>query len=725
MKRLLLTILIIHLMNNYVFSQVKVGTATGSSTNTYNITNSADGTTLRAQSGALRVHERQFVEVLNETGFASAVTVAAASGYNVRVTNLQSITSDVSVPDSVFVEFVGAGRLGASSVYTVTFNGGYSGPRKRIFYGSITVKTSGMSAVFPEHFGAKRDSTFDSGVYFQKAFDAFLPYSRGYVELASGGKYLINTTVKFPRGYTGREINLVGNDALVYNTNADTVFIINNVSNSSNGPHYPRHSIDRLWMKQIGTAGTGIALVVWNTVEAQVKYCNVTDFNKGILFLNTLQNGVAGWTEGIEVHGMRFNACDTSIVFKNILGGANSFRWNSLTYNQFGMGEASNRNLGRRIYGIATYPGANNYQNNWDGNNFAALDSCFAIYCNGILQGSKGFITYEMFGSGSQDESGIFQFGSSATNAQVDFFVGYEGLNRTESFIRYANTLQITGIKTQVRADGNNQNRGISTVVNPTAFTRLESVVNADSVAAFKANFETSKSYFWVKDVNSDGQIILRIKNSQPLQLYDVESGSSNRLAKFNGMELYTYKDTSDAVNLNFATSHYIRLSDVTAAKDTVKYFKNGVRGQIAYISYVDDSTTVQNLAGGAYDLFLLDNRNINSVEAGTKSFFIAEIDGDGVFWREMFRTMPMNTATWNPGNIAAAGTDSTTVTYLGAVVGDPVEVGFAGIGSAGGGNWQLWGHVVANNSVKIFLKNNGAAAYNPASATLRFRVRK
>lgn len=76
-------------------------------------------------------------------------------------------------------------------------------------------------------------------------------------------------------------------------------------------------------------------------------------------------------------------------------------------------------------------------------------------------------------------------------------------------------------------------------------------------------------------------------------------------------------------------------------------------------------------------------------------------------------------TATWDPGNLAAAGQTSTTVTLTGAALGDEVTCSF----SLSLQLLQLTGYVSAANTVTVVLQNGTAGAIDLASGTLRVSV--
>lgn len=77
------------------------------------------------------------------------------------------------------------------------------------------------------------------------------------------------------------------------------------------------------------------------------------------------------------------------------------------------------------------------------------------------------------------------------------------------------------------------------------------------------------------------------------------------------------------------------------------------------------------------------------------------------------------SSATWNPGNIAPGGSDSTTVAVSGAVDGDYVQASF----SLDLQSLTLTGYVSAADVVTVVLANNTAGAVDLGSGTVAVRV--
>lgn len=81
------------------------------------------------------------------------------------------------------------------------------------------------------------------------------------------------------------------------------------------------------------------------------------------------------------------------------------------------------------------------------------------------------------------------------------------------------------------------------------------------------------------------------------------------------------------------------------------------------------------------------------------------------------------NTATWDPGNMAADGSvASTTLTVTGAAVGD---VAHASLSTIGANDVLITAHVQAADTVRVVLQNKTGGALDIASGTLRVVVLK
>ena len=79
--------------------------------------------------------------------------------------------------------------------------------------------------------------------------------------------------------------------------------------------------------------------------------------------------------------------------------------------------------------------------------------------------------------------------------------------------------------------------------------------------------------------------------------------------------------------------------------------------------------------------------------------------------------------ATWDPASVADGAVATTTVTCLGAAVGDPVSVGFTA--NVAGTNLLWTAYVQAADVVRVVLLNKNGAAVDLGSGTLTVMVWK
>lgn len=674
---------------------------------------------------------------------SAAIDAAHASAVRktVVVSTAKTITVTDTLPSDVGLYVQKGGSIAISSGALFRIQGPFVAPRMQVFTGngldSVRFLDGSISEIYPEWFGALNDSTTDATAAFQAAFDSS-PRRHGTISLNGQGKgYIINSTVYFPRGSSGREIFLDGNGATIISSSADTLFLINNKSNSSNGPRYARHAIFNTWFKRVtGYEDNGIAICINNSVEQLVNFCNFQDFKIGILLLNSY-NGTAdadsnGWTEGVSITYNRSTSCDTFLSIKKLGRGHESFATTRVEHNSIAMGGASARNKGKRIVGISINTDARVYRCSFDQNYFGLKDSCTAFYSNGRLDGTWGHFGFETFGSGTdQIESYFFDFGSSSVNNGADFFVGYEGLPDTRNFIRSATNKALPTIRTWVKGDGSSESRGLTQVVyDSAATTYLWSLLRSKELDGFKASGATNDSdYTFIAKTTPGRQMTFNFQRSKPLQIFDIDGNlQPTRLLDIGrNRSIQKVGDSTGHLNVNNAIHLILASSTATAGVDTLSKFNGGTIGQLLTVNFSDDSLQVNNLTGGQGNgrIFTVNNRSERMV-SGTKSIYKAEAEGsgDGYFWREIARYVPPNASTWNPGNLTSGSVDSTTITVMGAVQGDPVAVGLSSIGTANA-NIQLWAHVVAINSVRVYARNNSGGTYDIASGTLRVKLLK
>lgn len=663
------------------------------------------------------------------------------------------VNSRVTLSSSKTVErLIGwyGGRITIAAGTTLTISTAFDALRDTVFIysNSSTSKVlfsggSVVQALLPEWWGARNDSTVNCGAPFQYAIDA-TPLRHGTLSLNGQGKgYIINTKVTFPKGNVNpREIHIEGNGAAIYSSMSDTVFVIRNMSLQSGGALLPRHSIKNVWFKRIsGSEDAGVAVCVNNSVEQTVEFCHFENYAIGVLLYNSYQGNTGdldstGWVEVTSVSHNRFTACDTAIFLKRQYPasgtghtGHESFATTRIEHNAIALGGAASRVGGasKNVVGIAISKHARAYRCSFDNNYFGTTQYSTAFYCDGRLDGSWGHFGMENFGS-AQANSYFFDFGSNATNMGAKFFVGYEGLPGLRSFIRSASNKPLPQIETWIKGDGSGESRGITTVYKDTASTYLWSLLRSSEIDNFKASGATNDSdYTFISKVSTTRQMTVNLRREQPLQIFDLDDnlqpvrlndiGRNRSIAKVG--------DSTGFISVKNATHLTLSSASSTATPDTLSRFTGGTIGQLLTVTFSDDSLKLRNLVGGTGSgrIFLPTSRDEQMID-GTKMILRAESETGGYFWRVLSWYSPANGSSWNPGNLAAGATDSTTVTVIGAQQGDPVSVGLSSIGTANA-NIDLKAHVVAINSVRVFATNRGAADYNIPSGTLRIKILK
>lgn len=708
-----------------------------------------DFASLQAAKDTASARLRPLVIPWNYT--ASTLTFKAADSALVLICyGTVNITASDTIPAGAQIVMRRSGRFNLSgAVTTFLIASEFLGKRSRHFYGAgagyVKFGDGAVDAIFPEWWGAKNDSTGNWGIAFQNAVNS-VPRRHGTIDLNGQGKgYIINTKVVFPKGNVNpREVHIEGNGATIYSSMSDTVFVIRNMSVFSGGASLPRHSIKNVWFKRIdldedGDIGSaeagGVAVCINNSVDQTVEYNNFQDYAIGVLLYNSYQGGAtidsAGWNEVHSISHNRFTACDTAIFLKRQYPasgtghtGHESFATTRIEHNAIALGGAASRvgSASKNVVGIAISKHARAYRCSFEQNYIGTTANSTAFYCDGRLDGSMGHFGLENFGS-AQARSYFFDFGSNATNMGSKFFVGYEGLPGLRSFIRSATSKPLPQIETWIKGDGSGEARGITTVYKDTASTYLWSLLRSSELDGFVASGATNDSdYTFISKVSTGRQITVNLQRSKPLQFLDFDG----KVQPVRLIDIGNNRSTvNDSTVIDVRNTTHLLVGDANGADDSLTAFKGGTVGQTLTVNFVSDKTLVSNLIGGTGSgrLFLVDNRTA-LFPSGTKSVFKCESETGGLFWREIDRFSPMVAATWNPGNLAAGATDSTTFFYWGARVGDPVLVGLSTITSTTA-NFDLKAHVISDDVIRVFVTNRGGGAYDIPSGTLRYKVIK
>lgn len=663
-----------------------------------------------------------------------------------------NVTASDTIPAGAEIWMMRSGRFNISNGYTLRINAQFDGSRRRRFYGGGGVRfgNAAVEAVYPEWFGGANDSTTtisDSGPAFKLAVDA--TPNGGVVSLANDGRslnapggYVINTTVRIP---SDRAITIQGNGAVIYSSASDTVFFLQNGSQTT-VPSYaisptrdqPRHHIDGIRFKRtVATKASGIAIAVVNTTGMTISNCDFYDYRNNIVFNNQSD----GWCENNDVFNCRIAGADTAISYKVTLAGNNSFATNTLRRVTITAFDSVNARYGVGVYASTS---ANLYRNVWDQVIVFPRDSVRCFYLNGKAEDLVGNAHIEYIGAKERNQMFGFHFGPNASEMRFRMHVNITGrryFNPEKLFYsQIAGSFGFTGITTTM--DGN-QNHGIEFVVDSTKFTTLISVVRAHRLGQTTPN-DSSRIFYAQANNSTEGGLDLRANRRRPIEIRSLTDNvfSSSTANSIGGSALPLQPvrlldigarraidnaglATDSSKTLDVRTTTYLIIGSGTSAIDSMTSFKGGYVGQRILVNFTDDSILVANLIGGTGSgrLFLLDNRT-QRFPSGTKSEFIIDSETGGTFAREVWRYMPVESTTWNPANLASGAVDSVDVTYTGAAVGDPVVVGLSTITSTTA-NIDLKGHVVSTNTIRVYAINRNAGTYNIASGTLRYKVIK
>lgn len=580
-----------------------------------------------------------------------------------------NITASDTIPVGAEIFMEGKGRFQVSSGVTLYIAGRFNASRARRFYGGGVVRfaNAAVERVYPEWFGASNDSTTtisDSGPAVQLAVNA--TPNGGVVSLANDGRtlqspkgYVINTTVRIP---SERAITIEGNGSVIYSSASDTVFLVQNGSQTT-VPSYaisptrdqPRHHIDGIRFKRTAsTLASGVAIAAINTTGMTISNCDFYGYRNNIVFNNQSD----GWCENNDVFNCRIAGADTGVSYKVTLGGNNSFATNTLRRVTITAFDSVNARNG---IGVFASSGSNLYRNVWDQVIVFPRDSVTCFYFNGKAEDLTGNAHIEYIGAAHRNAMKGFHFASSASDLRFKLHVNITGrIYFDEPNLFYSQipgSFGYTGITTSL--DGN-QNHGIEMVVDSSKFTpwfgviknsRLGMTTPADSGRILFANFNNSGA----------GKLDIRARRNAPIEIrsitdnvYSAATANSLRgsalplqpvgLLDIGGTRSLTWTnpgtaDDSSTVDVR-NTTHLILTSSHSVQRDTLTAFKGGILGHTLTVNFASDSIVVMNLSGasGSGRLFLLDNDNIWA-QSGMKSVFKCESESGGVFWREMSRT--------------------------------------------------------------------------------------
>ena len=123
------------------------------------------------------------------TSFAAAVTAIGASEKTLIVNSNQTISTAVTVPSTLSINIMGSGKFTKIGSGTLTFNGPFEAPLKKVFSGFEAGNITGLKIKFIEWYGAKLDGTTDDAAAINLAV-----YGGGNVRI-SEGNILVNSEI--------------------------------------------------------------------------------------------------------------------------------------------------------------------------------------------------------------------------------------------------------------------------------------------------------------------------------------------------------------------------------------------------------------------------------------------------------------------------------------------------------------------------------------------------
>lgn len=663
-----------------------------------------------------------------------------------------NITASDTIPVGAEIFMEGKGRFQISSGVTLYIAGRFSASRMRRFYGGGVVRfaNGAVEKTYPEWFGASNDSTTtisDSGPAIQLAVNA--TPNAGVVSLASDGRtlqspkgYVINTTVRIP---SERSITIEGNGATIYSSASDTVFLIQNGSQTTI-PSYaisptrnqPKHLIEGIRFKRIASAtGTGTAIALRNSTFQTLRDIEVYDYNNALSFINI----DSGWCEFNTAENWRVSGVDTCVIFRRMPGGSggtSSFASNKLshfTMTGFTDSDVINAGVGRAI-GIWTSGSTSIYRNVWDQVILFPKDSVTCVLINGEADAVSGTINFEYIGSTEQSTMRGFHFGAAATELKFNLFACITGRRYFSGsnlvYSEATDSFGHTGIK--FFTSGSNQNHGPTIWADSSKFTPLFSVGNAARTGMVSPG-DTAYSIFGNLNNSGRNKIDIRGRRHRAIEFRSMTDGvySSATANSIEGsalplqpvrlLDIGGRRTANDSTTLDVRNTTDLLFGSNTSTINQLTTFTGGIAGQQLFVNFPDDSVSVANLSGasGSGRLFLIGNRD-QRMPKGTKAQFFFENEDGGVFAREVFRHAPIDSTTWNPANLASGAVDSVDVTYVGAMIGDPVVVGFTGIRTTTA-DFDLRGHVVTTNTIRVYVRNRNAGTYNLPSGSLKYKV--
>lgn len=589
---------------------------------------------------------------------------SATSRKYVVVNSSKSITADYTIPATVGLVVETGGTISVSSGVTLTIRGPFTAPpNQQVFSGAGTVifDLGASPAYFAEWFGAKNDSTTDSGTAIKKTLDA-MP-NGGILQLLPTGLslyaakgYIVNTTIRVP---PRKNLVIEGNGAVIYSSATDTVFLIQNGSQTTI-PSYalspttiqPRHVFNSIRFKRItGYTGLGVAVALVNSTAQTFNDIDVADYNNAFVFHNISD----GWCENNEIFNSRIAGCDTAIAYMLSQSGNNSMATNSLrkvTITRFTDSDVINQGQSQAV-GIFGDTGTNLYRNVWDQVVIFPKDSVTCVNIDGKAEDLTGTVNFEYIGSTNTTRMRGFHFGSSSSELRFDLHANITGrIYFPTGLIFYSQipgSFGYSGITTTF--DGNH-NHGPEVVVDSTKFTPIYSIVRNNNRITKSSPGDSARIFFANVNNSDTGKLDLRARRNAPIEIRSITDnvysaatqnsigGSALPLQPVRLLDIGGNRSVNDSVTIDIRNTTHLVLGSNTASVDTFRAMKGGIAGHTVTVTFSSSSIILANLSGGTGTgrLFLLESATTRA-QKGMKSFFKCESETGGVFWREMWRS--------------------------------------------------------------------------------------
>ena len=656
------------------------------------------------------------ISVSDYSTLAAAINAAESDSNFVVVAAASTITATDTVRAHAGLIFTGGGdsRVTISSGVTLYVNGAFwAPPNRRVFYGAGTVifGPGVLSKVYPEWWGAKADSTTDSGTAFKSAYTAAPTGAK--IELLSGGRtlsaakgYIINTTVRVP---SDKNTVLEGNGAVIYSSATDTVFLIQNGSQSSL-PSYainpttsqPRHVFNGIRFKRItGYTGLGVAIALINSTGQAFNDIDVADYNNAFVFHNISD----GWCENNEIFNSRIAGCDTAISYMLSQSGNNSMATNSLrkvTITRFTDSDVINQGAGQAV-GIFSDTGTNLYRNVWDQVVIFPKDSVTCVNIDGKAEDLTGTINFEFIGSTPTSRMRGFHFGANSSELRFKLHMNLTGrIYFPTGLIFYSQipgSFGYSGITTTF--DGNH-NHGPEVVVDSSKFTPIYSIVRNNNRITKSSPGDSARIFFANVNNSADGKLDLRARRNAPIEIRSITDnvysaatansigGSALPLQPVRLLDIGGNRSTlNDSTTVDVRNVTHLIMSSNSANMDSLKAFKGGIAGQSLTVTFASSNILLANLVGGTGTgrIYRLDNIS-GPVQQGMKSFFKCESETGGVFWREMWRSAEYGV------------TENYTSTTVDSI--DAAQVNFIRLNMSGAGNLRNFYNGIDGQRIEV-----------------------